>query len=737
VSGKRSLKKQQKRQTSALAQLEDLYRRGADDEFLARAAEQVADLAASPFAAKWAEVADRALRQSLARSDLDRLERLLRSLRRSGPLRPLGVLAEGVLDLAAGRLDAARSRLAALAASKDLAAALPPSLLADLQALARDEPDQPQEDEVCPRAAADLFAALQGLEARAFAPTAADCEALARYLQTLRALAPAEDVDLRRILDGADRCLSLLTGLAALETRLSHLPEGDKMRESPEVVAWLRGSGLLLAATLSASAPPLLAPLHHAVQTRWRAVLDRVEAQEGSPGLVALWAADPKLLAHHVDLPGGIQGGHERFRQRAQAQQLLAAERYEELAGLLRSRSRTVSDPGDLAAFWSLEMWACNRWTPDEQDEDGEDLLLPDLSDPFPHRTLVRLGEMAGQIGQRFPAGQRAEVARVLRDDLLELCREVRFCDHTAGAALALLEYQPGDTGLLIVGVAGAVAGGAPRALRAFDALIDRVGNGGKASTEDRLIEKRLMARVAGMPPRALARALATVRPLFSMDAWPEITELVAAEISGYFVDTLDAACFMASMHPQSVSLALREARDELIHLRPALGETLGFAAVELALDCWQPDPRKVEKRLAGFLGGFPGYEAALAALQVLGKALSPWSPKGIHLALDSLAQAVIDRLDDRWQLWYRAVPALAINADKSHRKRLEKKVQQLLASPEIQAEGREVLGKCLDVIHHVETTKRELDQPRPRPQRRKKPRRRRSDVPQISLDFP
>jgi hypothetical protein len=722
VSGKRSLKKQQKRQASALAQLEDLYRRGADDELLARAAEQVADLAASPFAAKWAEVADRALRQSLARSDLGRLERLLRSLRRSGPLRPLGVLAEGVLDLAAGRLDAARSRLAALAVAKDLAAALPPSLLADLQAL----------DEVCPRAAMDLFAALQSLEAQAFVPSTADREALARHLQTFRTLAPAEDVDLRRLLDDAERCLSLLPGLAALETRLSDLPEGDKMQASPEVVAWLRGSGQLLAATLSASAPPLLAPLQHAVQTRWRAVLDRVAAREGSPGLAALWAADPKLLAHHVDLPGGIQGGHERLRQRAQAQQLLAAERYEELAGLLRSRSRTVSDPVDLAACWSLELWACKRWTPDE---DGED-LLPDRSEPFPHRALVRLGEMAGQIGQRFPAGQRAEVARVLRDDLFYLCNEVSFCDHTAGAALALLAYQPGDAGLLIAGVAGAVANGAPRVLRAFEALIDHGGNGGKVSTEDLLIEKRLMTRVAGMPPRPLARILDTVRPLFPMDAWPEITELVAAEISGYFVDTLDAACFMAVVHPQSVSLALREAHDELIHLRPALGETLGFAAVELALDCWQPDPRKVEKRLAGFLGGFPGYEAALAALQVLGKALSPWSPKGIHLALDSLAQAVIDRLDDRWQLWYRAVPTLAINADKNHCKRLEKKIQQLLASPEIQAEGREILGKCLDVIHRVEKTKRELDPPRPRPQRRKKPRPRRGDVPQISLDF-
>ena len=65
MSGKkRSLKKQQKRQASALAQLEALYRRGADDELLVLAAEQAGDLSGSPFAAKWSEVADRALRHS-------------------------------------------------------------------------------------------------------------------------------------------------------------------------------------------------------------------------------------------------------------------------------------------------------------------------------------------------------------------------------------------------------------------------------------------------------------------------------------------------------------------------------------------------------------------------------------------------------------------------------------------------------------------------------------------------
>src|SRR6185295_2932975 len=113
----------------------------ADEEFLARIAEEGSTLA-SQILAKWKEVADRVLRQSLARSDFDRLDRLLRSLRRNGPPRPLGTLAEGILDLAAGRLDGARAKLAALAASQDGAGAFPPSLLTDLEALARGEPDE-------------------------------------------------------------------------------------------------------------------------------------------------------------------------------------------------------------------------------------------------------------------------------------------------------------------------------------------------------------------------------------------------------------------------------------------------------------------------------------------------------------------------------------------------------------------------------------------------------------------
>jgi hypothetical protein len=724
VSGKRSLKKQQKRQATGLAQLEDLYRRGADDEFLARAAEQVVDLAASPLAAKWAEVADRALRQSLAGADLGRLDRLLRSLRRSGPPRPLALLGEGVLDLAAGRLDNARSRLAAVVAREDAAGSLPPRLLADLQALARNAPDPPQEDPWL-LAAAELFAALQGLEARGFAPTAVDCEALARGLRTLRGLAPAEKsqnsansaaTELRRLLVDADRCLLLLADLEALET---------------PAVDWLRGSGTLLAAALDATVPALLAPLQHAVRTRWRSVLEGVAAQEGSPGLAALCAADPWLLAHDVELPAGRSpvDALAVLRQRAQAQQLLAMGRYGDLAQLLRSRSRAAAEPGDLAALWSLELWACRRIPDEPEAEEDADLL----SEPCHHRTLVRLREMAAEVGRRFPAGQRAEVARVLRDELFGLCEAADFCDHTAAAALSLLEHRPGDLGLLIAGVAGAIAGGAPRARRALAAQIERRGPA-SLNAEDRTIAQRLMVRVALERLPTLALILDEVKPLFAGDAWPEIADLVARTMGGRFAQVLCAASFETMEDPELARRFPQGAREMLELLRPPLGRTFGFAAAELALDCCRPDRRPVEQRLARFLAGDPGCEGVLVALQILDKALMPWMPKGLEMAFGRLVQAAIDRLDERWQLWGRAVPMLAAGADGDHRKSLEKKVRQLLASPEVPAQGREVLEEGLQAIRHFGGLKRERKRPRRR-QPKKKPRRRRGDALQLRLD--
>lgn len=709
MSGKkRSLKKQQKRQETALTRLEELYRRGVDDEILVLAAEQVADLAGSPFAVKWTEVADRAVRQSLAGGDLGRLERLLRSLRRSGPLRPLAILGEGVLELAAGRLDAARSRLAAAAG------ALPPRFLAELQSLARDAPNPPQGDDPYLEAVAELFAALQNLETRGFDPTVADREALARGLQTLGNLPPAEDPQIRLLLAAADQDLSLLAAL-----------ENLKARGSEAVILWLREQGPR-AAALGASDSPLLAPLHHALRTRWRSVLERVAALEGSAGLVALCAVEPTLLAQDVDLAGG---GLADLRQRAQARQLLASRRYEELIRLLRSRSRTAVSSGDLAALWSLELWAGRRGYGDEEDEDQ----APGLTGLSAHDILVRLGEMAVDVGRRFPPEQRAEVARVLRDELFELCEVAGFCDHTAEAALSLLEHQPGDSGLLIAGVAGAIAADAPRLLRALES---HLGGAGGAKAGNGPVEQRLMIQVAQEGPRRLARILDKLKPLFSAGAWAQVAEIVGREVGDILAEVLCAAALEATVDPGPASRTRTGVRASLELLRPALAGTLGFAAIELTLDCWRPDSSAVEKRVAGFLAGSPGCEGVLAALQVLEKVLLPSVPEGLDVAVRGLGRAMIDRLDDRWQLWGGAVPLLAVAADDGGLQRLKKKVQQLLASSEIQEKGLLLLAEALEAIRHVENQRRERDRPR-RPRPKKKSRRRSGRVPQLGLDFP
>jgi hypothetical protein len=700
VSSKRSLKKQQKRQVSAL------------------------------------EEAGPGLRQSLARADLARLEDLLRSLRRVRPRALLVETAEAVLDLAAGRLDAVRSRLTVLIASAgtspdpcaDPKEDLPPGLLASLRELAADElaGDHPYL-----QAADDLYRALQSLEACAFAPAAAEREALAACLDALRAAAPALDGGLRRLLDDAGRYLSLLADLAALDAKLAGLPAAAS--PASQTVAWLRGPGPLLATVLGAPVPPLLAPLRHAVQTAWRAVLARVVAGEGAAGLATLATADPRLLAD-LELPGGRQGGLAALRQRAQVQELLAGRRYAELADLLRARSRIATEESDLAALWSLELWARSRPAPLEAEEFDDDPFAAS-AEPPPHSTLVRLQEMAGEVGRRFAAEHRAEVAQVLRTQLFDLCEQVNFCGHTAGAALSLLEHQPGDAGLLIAGVAGALAGGDPRAFRLLKTQLDHAG---KVPAGELAVARRLMAAIAQEEPRAIARILEALKPSFATGAWTEITALVAREMSGMFAHLMTSVGLKGMGDRELGRRAFDAVRVELSYVRPALEETAGFAAIELALDCWRPDEPAVVKRLAKFLAASPGCEAVLAAFQILDQALTPWSPKGLDVAYIQLAHAAIDRLDDRWPLWCPAVPGLALAADSGPLKQLEKKIRQRLAAPETGEDGREALSQALAAVDEVKRMRRGLipSERRPARSRKKKPRRRRGEVTQAPLDF-
>lgn len=707
MSRKRALKKQQKRQESALAQLEELYRRGADDELLERAAEQLRDLPGSPLAAKWAEAADRALRQSLARADLGRLERLLVSLRRGGPPRPLAALAEAVLDLAAGRLEAACSRLDHLESS----AAFPKGLLAALRSLVQHMPD----NDPYIQAAGELFRALQNPEA--------DRQALTRSLDAIRAAAPRENGDPGRLLDSAGRCLSLLADLDVLEDKLARLPEsGERLQASQLVAGWLRGPGPLLVATFAASGPPLLAPLHHTVRLRWRAVLERVVAREGSPGLAALCAADPKLLGLDVRLPGGLAS----LRQPVQARQLLAARRYQSLAQLLRSRGEAETESGALAALWSLELWASNRRSSEDDEEDGW-LAGPE---PPPHRTLVRLQQMAGEISRRFPPEQRAEVALGLRRELFDLCEQAHFCEHAARAALSLLEHQPGDFGLLLVGVAGSVSGRDSRTLRAIEAGL---ASHGVAQSGDLEIAQRLIAQAALEPSQHAVRTLEILRPFFAGHVWPEITALVAREMSERWPDALSQARFRIL---GSGSRAFDELRRDLDLMRPILAGSPAFTAMELALDCWGPNPPELEKRLKKFLADAPGLEGPLTAFLLIEGTVSFFQPPVIGTVRGRLARVVIERLDDRWQLWAHAIPDLAVRVRSNHLPQLAEKIEKLLAAPETPPAARQVLEKGLEAVLHVLGVRRPGSHKKPSSQPARKKPSRRGGTPQLQLNI-
>jgi hypothetical protein len=162
---------------------------------------------------------------------------------------------------------------------------------------------------------------------------------------------------------------------------------------------------------------------------------------------------------------------------------------------------------------------------------------------------------------------------------------------------------------------------------------------------------------------------------------------------------------------------------------------------MELAFDCWQPDRSPAEKRVKAFLRAGPGLEGVLAAFLVLHRATESPSaaPRGTGTALHALAHALIDLLDERWQIWVAAVRALAMATRGRHLQRLEEKIRQLLASPRLEA-GREALGNALCTVQTIKNARAgrtpQPDPPQQAEPKPKKPRRRRTGAPQIGLNF-
>jgi len=762
MSRKRALKKQQKRLGTVLERLEELDRRGADEEYLALAAAQPEGAAGGALTARRGDVADRALRRALAAADFERVERLLRALGPADRRRPPALLAAAAAEIAAGRLAAARARLDELAAAGGPAAlegtvdpallpalrvlaggdgpaprSAPPELadLARLRALAGREPGagpaeagapagRPRLSDPLLRAAQDFLLALRDLEA-------AGCVASAGHLRTLRRLAgrltkaaPAGDRDFARLLDAAWSRLDLFGALDAVEDRVSRPRRGESA--SRALLEALRRPGGALSTALAEPAPPPLAPLAHALRLRWRAVLAAVAERESAEGLAALAAARPELVERELDLPAAAGPGAAGLQQARRARALLAGGRFEELTGVLRARVRGESEPSDLAALWALELWAGRQMAGSADDDDPAD-----GSEPPAHRAMVRIEEMAAEIGRRFPAEQRGGVARALRDELLAVCEAISLCEHTGGAAVALLDHLPGDAGLLIAGLGGAIAGGDRRCRRALEARL--AARGGTVRDADRAVALRMMAQAAVELPDHLAATLATVRPLFSDRDWVEAAELVARKTAPMFGAFLRESSSLAWLHPGIAEEGAAAARHDLERLRPALGATPGFAAIELVLDCWRPEHPAAVKKARALLAAAPGYETALIAIETFRAALGEEAPAGAVAALDQLAGGMIDRLDDRWQRWWRAVPVLAAHASRSGLRSLERRIERLLDAPGLDDRSRRLLEAALDAALRAERLKRAFPAFGPEASRRRRgrrPTRDRSDRP-------
>jgi hypothetical protein len=84
----------------------------------------------------------------------------------------------------------------------------------------------------------------------------------------------------------------------------------------------------------------------------------------------------------------------------------------------------------------------------------------------------------------------------------------------------------------------------------------------------------------------------------------------------------------------------------------------------------------------------------------------------------------VIDRLDDRWQRWWRSVPILALSVSSARLRKLAKRIERLLATA-LDGPARGVLMGALEAVRAVEASQRALDR-RGRTPRRQGRRRRR-----------
>lgn len=713
MSRKRKLKKQRKRQQEWIEQLEELYLRQADDAFLEAAEAHHKALDASPVADLHDEVVDRALAGALNAGDLARVGELLGRVRRvrRGAGRPLVLLAEAVDLLAKGRREAAAASLEALAEAGAAAPGVDPRLPGILRALAATGggaappdaasatepvwrkieqtarlsraleghavsgsglPRSVELDSSSHRAVWSFYRALMAVAARDFRPGTKTLETLDRAVRAGRREAPA-DAALERLLAETARRLRALTALRQLEQTLRRR-RGARAEEL--LLERLSATGIS-PELLRDDPPALLRPLHRALRSRWRALLERVSERRGAAGLAALLAARPETFAADLDSDAETA----EIKKRIELAPLLESERFGELAALLRAAGARTESAHRLAALWSLELWAWH--------EEHESVVRPARSPADPHRRQQRLLEMATSLSSRFGAGERPEVARFLRDELLQLYDELYFCRHSLLAAEALMEHLGDDPGLLIVGLAGAACSEDERARRRLAARAAARGPA-RAGREALL---RLVSAIVAEEPAVAVPVLTASQPLFDEAGWRAALDRVATDATAGMREGLEEASEMALDVPEEAEWIRNAVRRDLDLYRPLLGERLEIAALDVALDSHGATPEAARLQVRHFLSRFEGLEPAL----MLYHQARELSPEGSYARVDpAIAAAVFERLDSRWPLWAACVMHhLAFgDATKAQVRRLKQKIRGFLREEALDEDDRAALER-------------------------------------------
>jgi hypothetical protein len=734
VSRKRQLKKERARAGALEQQLQDLYRRGADEAFLELVHARARDRPEAAPADLYGKVVDRALRQALAGADLGRVERLLKRVRPDARSRPLVRLAEVVQHLVDGRPEKAQAGLAALAPAAPAAGAatpVPPRLLAGLEALCH------AADGGSPalRPAWSLYRGLTAFAERGFRATGHEVGSLRRSLGALRSALAADPVA-RKLAEVMDEYLRLLVALNGVERALRPRKGGGPAAKTVFVERTRRLSRPLLE-VFRARPPGLLRPLHQALRRRWRALLQLVAERDGAAVWAEVEAASPALFAFDLDGGEGSATGLGGDATWAAVRRLLAAGRFRGLASLLAARSDTEKVPARLVALWALELWTWKQVAQSEAELEDEF-----AGEPPEDAALARLAQMAAEVAQGIPAEQRAEVAQFLRVRLLEICQAVFFGELVLDAAAALLRHLEDDPALLATALVAAVCEGDVRAQNLFAA---RIAARGPARAEERKAVLGVVAQLAAERARHLAAALPRLQTLLGEEGWPEALHLAARGLTGHVESALRGVWSQADF---------RRLTAEVEVCRTVLAGCVEYAAIEVALGCLRQDSAG-RRGLRRFFVENPGLEAALTVLRVLESAVGPWVPPQVGETIREARAATVDRLDLRWRVWRPLLPLLVLGTSRREVKRLRNRLRSLLRSKGLSDTDRAALQGALAEVGRLEQMDHDPlgmeaalrawfaamedaeDAEEPEMDRRKQRRRRReADRSQLDFDF-